>query len=47
MKPLYEPKSLEYRINWEICTPYAGDAGLLLHIKGKVTMGYLKSSPLS
>jgi hypothetical protein len=26
----YEPLSLEYRINWEIYTPYAGTAGMLL-----------------
>jgi hypothetical protein len=30
-----EPQALEYRINWEICTPYEGAAGMLLHINGK------------
>jgi hypothetical protein len=30
-----------------IYTPYAGAAGLLLHINGKFTMGKLKSSLLS
>jgi hypothetical protein len=39
--------SLEYRIIWEIYTPYAGTAGMLLHINGKFTMGKLKSSLLS
>ena len=43
----YEPLSLEYRINWEIYTPYAGAAGILLHINGKFTMRKLKSSLLS
>jgi hypothetical protein len=38
---------LEYRINWEIYTPYAGAAGMLLHMNGKFTMGKLKSSLLS
>ena len=32
---------------WEIYTPYAGAAGMLLHINGKFTMGKLKSSLLS
>ena len=31
----------------EIYTPYAGAAGMLLHINGKFTMGKLKSSVLS
>jgi hypothetical protein len=30
-----------------IYTPYAGAAGMLLHINGKFTMGKLKSSLLS
>jgi hypothetical protein len=30
----------------EIYTPYAGAAGMLLHINGKFTMGKLKSSVL-
>ena len=30
----------------EIYTPYAGAAGMLLHINGKFTMGQLKSSLL-
>jgi hypothetical protein len=29
-------------INWEIYTPYAGAAGMLLHINGKFTMGKLR-----
>ena len=33
---------LEYRINWEIYTPYAG--GMFLHINGKFPLGKLKSS---
>jgi hypothetical protein len=37
---------VEYRINWEIYTPYAGAAGMLLHINGMFTMGKLKSSLL-
>ena len=28
-KSWYEPQALEYRINWEIYTPYAGAAGML------------------
>ena len=32
--------------NREIYTPYAGVAGMLLHINGKFTMGKLKSSLL-
>ena len=32
---------------WEIYTPYAGAAGMLLHINGKFTMGKLKTSLLS
>jgi hypothetical protein len=38
---------MEYLINLEIFTPYAGAAGMLLHINGKFTMGKLKSSILS
>jgi hypothetical protein len=34
-------------IIWEIYTPYAGDAGMLLHINGKFTMGKLKLTLLS
>jgi hypothetical protein len=33
---------LEYRVNSEIYTPYAG--GMFLHINGKFPMGKLKSS---
>ena len=33
---------MEYLINLEIFTPYAGAAGMLLHINGKFTMGKLK-----
>jgi hypothetical protein len=36
-KPWWEPQALEYRINWEIYTTYAGAAGMLLHINGKFT----------
>jgi hypothetical protein len=36
-KSWYEPQALEYSINWEIYTPYAGAAGMLLHINGKFT----------
>ena len=35
------------RKTYEINTPYAGAAGMLLHISGKFTMGKLKSSLLS
>ena len=31
----------EYRINWEIYTPYAGAAGMLLLRNGKFTIGKL------
>jgi hypothetical protein len=41
-KSWQEPQALNYRINWEICAPYA--TGMLLHINGKFTMGKLKSS---
>ena len=34
----------EYRINWEIYTPYAGAAGMLLLRNGKFTIGKLKST---
>ena len=37
----YEPQTLEYRIHWEIYTPYIAAAGMLLH-----KMGKLKSSLL-
>ena len=33
----YEPQALEYRIKWEIYTPYTGAAGMLLHINEKFT----------
>ena len=36
------PRALEYRSNWDIYTPYAGAAGMLLQINGKFTMGKLK-----
>jgi hypothetical protein len=35
------PPALDYRINWDILTPYAGDDLMLLHINGKFTMGKL------
>jgi hypothetical protein len=35
------------RINWEIFTPQAGESGILLHGKGKLTIATLKSSRLS
>jgi len=41
-KSWYEPQALEYRINWDIYTPYAGAVGMLLHINGKFTMRKLK-----
>jgi hypothetical protein len=34
-------------VSTKIYTPYAGAAGMLLHINGKFTMGKLKSSLLS
>jgi hypothetical protein len=34
--------ALEYLINLEIYTPYAGASGMLLHKDGKFTMGKLK-----
>ena len=37
-KSWHEPQALEYRINWEIYNPYAGAAGILLHINGKFTI---------
>jgi hypothetical protein len=40
-------QALEYRINCEIYTPYAGAAGMFLHINGKFSMGKLKSSLVS
>jgi hypothetical protein len=36
---MIEPQALEYRINRDIYTPYAGAAGMLLYINGKFTMG--------
>ena len=33
---------MEYCINLEIYTPYAGAAGMLLHINGKFTMGKIE-----
>jgi hypothetical protein len=42
-----DKQALEYRINCEIYTPYAGAAGMFLHINGKFSMGKLKSSLLS
>ena len=35
-------KHLEYCINCEISTPYAGASEMLLHMNGKFTMGKLK-----
>ena len=46
-KSWYEIQTREYRINWEIYTPYAGAAGMLLLRNGKFTIGKLKSSLLS
>jgi hypothetical protein len=37
-----EPQAVEYRINRETHTPYAGATGMLQHINGKFTMGKLK-----
>ena len=42
-----DQQALEYRINCEIYTPYAGAAGMFLHINGKFSMGKLKLSLLS
>jgi hypothetical protein len=42
-----DKQALEYRINCEIYTPYAGAAGMFLHINGKFSMRKLKSSLLS
>jgi len=42
-----EPQAFEYRINWEIHTPYESATGLVLNINGKFTMGKLKSSLVS
>jgi hypothetical protein len=39
---MIEPQTLEYRINLEIYTPYAGAGEILLHINGKFTMRKLK-----
>jgi hypothetical protein len=39
--------ALKYQINWDIYTPYAGAAGMLLVMNEKFTMGKLKSSLLS
>jgi hypothetical protein len=30
-----------------LCTPYEGDAGMLIHLNGKFIMGTLESSLLS
>jgi hypothetical protein len=37
----------EYRINSQIYTPIAGESGISLHRKGKLTIAKLKSSRLS
>ena len=42
-KSRYEPQALGYRINWEMHTQYAGAAGIVLQINGKLTIK-LKSS---
>jgi hypothetical protein len=42
-KSRYEPQALGYRINWEMHTQYAGAAGIVLQINGKLTRK-LKSS---
>ena len=42
-----DKQAVEYRINFEIYTPYAGAVGIFLHINGKFTMGKLQSSLLS
>jgi hypothetical protein len=34
----FVPQALEYRINLEIYTPYAGAAGMLIHINRKFTI---------
>jgi hypothetical protein len=37
-KSLWKSQALEYRINWEISTPYTSAARMLLRINGKSTM---------
>ena len=39
-----DKQAVEYRINCEMYTPYAGAVGIFLHINGKFTMGKLQSS---
>ena len=38
-KSWYELIDLEYRLNWEVYTPYTCATEMLLHINGKVTRG--------
>jgi hypothetical protein len=38
---------ISYQLRYIYIVPYAGAAGMLLHINGKFTMGKLKSSLLS
>jgi hypothetical protein len=42
IKEMLKGTTIPYRINSEIYTPYAGAAGMLLHINGKLTRGKLK-----
>ena len=37
-KTWHEPQALEYSINWEIYTPYADGAGMLLHLNWKCSI---------
>jgi hypothetical protein len=46
-KSSYAKHALAYRINWETYTPYAGESGMLLHRKGKLTIAKSKSSRFS
>ena len=41
------PKGQSESVSCEMYTPYAGDAGMLLLMKGKLTIGKVKSSRLS
>jgi hypothetical protein len=43
----YAEQALAYQISGEICTSYAGESGMLLHVYGKLEVAKLKSSCLS
>jgi hypothetical protein len=46
-KSSYTKYALAYQINWKMYTPDAGESGMLLHRKGKLTIAKSKSSRLS